>query len=348
MDSFLILLCLAFATCSDLIVRRKGGIIRVNPQCSRSKSEVSVVSVFADFPVFVEVFCRHGYVARPVSEDQVEYSQRVAFSSSTGESCLFLKKVKSSVYTVKVKVSWESRNPDVAISQAREYFLVTCSYDEKAESESSPDRIDVNKHVFDEVIHNMGPAMQETQINLTVVDVVGSPVDGSRIPLGRIIRLKATVSGRELVRPVNCIASSGSQKYRILLGGCGDGLVFNKGVGFKILGNVILSPYFVAFRLDGQTSMVFKCNFTACYDANTCDGSSCYKQNEQLRKRRSSNTLEFVSVTGEIETSNEEMGSSKMVAFNRPVNLAGRQLRALCDTNPFHVKCRNKRRTVFK
>ncbi|XP_064611708.1 vitelline envelope sperm lysin receptor-like [Liolophura sinensis] len=108
---------------------------------------------------------------------------------------------------------------------------------------------------------------------LKVVDVLGNEITSDHISIGRKIRLMAEDTSGSIIafRALSCAAQNGVSRYYILRAGCGDGLVFKKSDGFETTGNVVLSPYFEAFKLaGGRDTIEFECRFTQCEE--TCNG----------------------------------------------------------------------------
>ena len=53
---------------------------------------------------------------------------------------------------------------------------------------------------------------------------------------------------------------------------CGDGRIFPKDYGFVTDGNIAYSPFFKAFRMEGDVFIKFQCQFTVCTKPGGCDG----------------------------------------------------------------------------
>ncbi|XP_067656173.1 vitelline envelope sperm lysin receptor-like [Haliotis asinina] len=277
-----VLSCLTLASCGDVVVREWGSLIKVQSECSRTRNGVSTITLYADHPVVAKFVCKGGVEVWPKTRDGVTYVQTAAFVSGAGPVCLFEKMAKSQVYKLKVEVAKETKG-GTAVVNDKNNFLVTCSYDPESKSITNKEFIDAGHHIYEEIFKNSGSRLKNIPVEMAAVDVIGKPVKDAS--LGRIVKLRAMVKGSQRLRPVGCVAFNGVKEYRILLGGCGDGIVFRKTAGFKVRGRIIDSPFFVAFRLQGSTHMGFKCNFTVCRNAAKCDGSSCYKKNRKRAKR---------------------------------------------------------------
>nr|UNY67749.1 VEZP22 [Haliotis tuberculata] len=251
-------------------------VVKVKSECSVGRTGLSTINVLSDFPVFIEVFCKNGVVVNPVTTDGVTYVQKVAFVRNATTSCIFQQMKDSLIYKVKVRVSWKTRVNGVNVQNSGSYYTVTCSYGDKAFKSSRTTEIDSSLQMFDEVIQNKGSSMK-SDVSMILLNTLNRPMKGT-ISLGRRLRIQATVKGKVHVRPVSCWAASGNTTYHILLGGCGDGFIFKKNVGFNVKGTTIRSPLFSAFRLPGSKTLSFKCIFAACINRRACDGSSCYKE----------------------------------------------------------------------
>ncbi|XP_067656172.1 vitelline envelope sperm lysin receptor-like [Haliotis asinina] len=251
-------------------------VVKVKSECSVGRTGLSTINVLSDFPVNVEVFCKNGVVVKPITADGVTYVQKVAFVKDAGTPCIFKELKESLIYKVKVKVSWKTRVKGIHIQNSGNYYTVTCSYGDKAYNSSKSTEIDSSLQTFDEIIQNKGSSMK-SDVSMILVNTLNKPMEGT-IALGRRLRIQATVKGSVHVRPVSCWAASGNKTYHILVGGCGDGFIFKKTVGFDIEGKIIRSPLFSAFMLPGSNTLNFKCIFVACSNPGACDGSSCYKE----------------------------------------------------------------------
>ncbi|XP_046552471.1 vitelline envelope sperm lysin receptor-like [Haliotis rubra] len=253
-------------------------VVKVKSECSVGRTGLSTINVLSDFPVNVEVFCKNGVVVKPITTDGVTYVQKVAFVNNATTPCIFKVNILtvSLIYKVKVRVSWKTRVKGINIQNSGNYYTVTCSYGDKAYNSSKSTEIDSSLQALDEVIQNKGSSMK-SDVSMILVNTLNRPMVGT-IALGRRLRIQATVMGKVHVRPVSCWAASGNKTYHILVGGCGDGFIFKKTVGFNIKGKTIRSPLFSAFRLPGSKTLNFKCIFAACSNPGACDGSSCYKE----------------------------------------------------------------------
>nr|ABE72928.1 vitelline envelope zona pellucida domain 5 [Haliotis discus hannai] len=328
-----VLSCLTLVKCGDLVVDDAGGIIKVHSDCSKTKDGVTTITLSADHPVVVTFLCKGGVVATPQTQDGVTYIQTAAFLPNQGPACLFEKMAKSEVYKLKMQVARESKVGNVGVSDARDNFLVTCRYDAEAKNMTEREKINVGKHIFEEIFTNRGRRLSNIQVQMAAVDVRGKPV--KEVSLGRIIKLRAKLTGSQRLIPVSCTAANSFGEYRVLLGGCGDGLVFRKKSGFRVRGRIIDSPYFTAFRLPGAMKMLFKCNFTVCPFASKCDGSSCYRDN---RKRPKRSAAVYHLQTGMEHDMPEVDEASDIVAATSPVTITlssnRRRRRGTCRINP--------------
>nr|ABE72929.1 vitelline envelope zona pellucida domain 5 [Haliotis rufescens] len=331
-----VLSCFTLVKCGDLAVDDAGGIIKVHSDCSKTKDGLSTITLCADHPVVVTFLCKGGVVATPQTQDGVTYIQTAAFLPKKGPACLLEKMAKSEVYKLKVQVARESKVGNVGVSDDHNNFLVTCRYDAEAKNITERETIDVGKHIFEEIFTNSGRRLSNIPVQMAAVDVLGKPV--KVVTLGRIVKLRAKLTGSQRLIPVSCTAANGFREYRVLLGGCGDGLVFRKKSGFRVRGRIIDSPYFTAFRLPGTMKMWFKCNFTVCPFAAKCDGSSCYIGN---RKRSKRSAAAYHLQTGMEHDMPDEDEASDIVAATSPVtitlsssNRRRRRRRGTCRINP--------------
>ncbi|XP_046552474.1 vitelline envelope sperm lysin receptor-like [Haliotis rubra] len=297
----LVLSCFTLASCGDVVIRGEGSLIKVQSDCSKTRNGVTTITLYADQPVVVNFVCKGGVVVSPKTRDGVTYVQTAAFVPGAGPVCLFEKMARAQVYKLKVEVARGKKGGTFVVNDDN-IFLVTCKYDSESKNSTTKEYIDLGHYIFEEIFKNSGSRLKSIPVELAAVDVIGKPVKDAS--LGRIVKLRAKVKGSLRLRPVSCVAFNGVKEYRILLGGCGDGIVFRKTSGFKVRGRIIDSPFFVAFRLQGSVHMGFKCNFTVCHNAAKCDGNSCYKKNRKRPKRTALYPLQ----TGpEYEEQEEEM-----------------------------------------
>nr|ABE72930.1 vitelline envelope zona pellucida domain 5 [Haliotis fulgens] len=327
-----VLSCFTLVKGGDLVIDDAGGIIKVHSDCSKTKDGVTTITLCADHPVVVTFLCKGGVVATPQTQDGVRYIQTAAFLPKQGPDCLFEKMAKSEVYKLKVQVARESKVGNVGVRDAHENFLVTCRYDAEAKNSTERELIDVGQHIFEEIFKNNGRRLSNIPLQMAAVDVLGKPV--KHVSLGRIVKLRATLTGSQRLIPVSCAAVNGFGEYRILLGGCGDGLVFRKTSGFRVRDRIIDSPYFAAFRLPGSMKMWFKCNYTVCPFAAKCNGNSCYNGN---RKRTKRSAAAYHLQTGMEHDMPDEDKASEIVAATSPVTItpsSNRRRRATCRRDP--------------
>nr|UNY67733.1 VEZP5 [Haliotis tuberculata] len=315
--------CFTLVSCGDVVVHGEGMLIKVQSDCSKTRNGVSTISLYADKPVVVKFVCKGGVVVSPKTRDGVKYVQTAAFVPGAGPSCLFEKMAKTKVYKLKVVVAKETKGGIVVMNDNRQ-FLVTCRYAFGSNSTSVKELIDVGHHIFEEIFKNRGTRLRTIPVKLATVDVIGRPVKD--VSLGRIVRIRAKIKGSQGLRPVSCVAFNGVQEYRILLGGCGDGIVFQKNSGFKVRGRIIDSPFFLAFRLQGSMHMGFKCNFTVCRNAAKCDGNSCYKS----RQRHKRTALYPLQTGGEYEEQEEELFPVTAVMSPITIKSSSKRLRRSC------------------
>ncbi|ESO91696.1 hypothetical protein LOTGIDRAFT_233448 [Lottia gigantea] len=265
-------------------------ILHIQTDCAATLSGRTRITVTSSQDVNVRVVCRNDHVAQPVPADKVHYIQEVAFGKEDDEPCQFDKKVDSNVYTVMLYVAQIDKESGFAISQLRHDFLVTCTYDEKGASVSEEKEISSDNIGFHEHIQEIGGAIT-ADITLYLEKANGD-LASSPVPLGTTVRLVANVtSGDEYIRPLTCSASNGVYNHTVLLAGCGDGIVFKKEMGFTTKARQMFSPFFPAFRLRGNPSLVYACKFVSC--ESSCDGSSCSKEKLEDRKKRAVEGREY-------------------------------------------------------
>ena len=169
---------------------------------------------------------------------------------------------------------------------------MTCTYDDKQHLISGGYNVGDGMVAPKEIQQHMGfPA--NTVAVLYLADVLGRTLETNRIYLGRTVRLVATTNGDDGemgIKPVACdaVGVNTGERYAILRGGCGDGIVFSKSEGFVTDGLLARSPYFRAFHMSGDKNIKFECNITLC--PFPCDSSSCATE----RKIRSASYVPFL------------------------------------------------------
>ncbi|XP_064611720.1 vitelline envelope sperm lysin receptor-like [Liolophura sinensis] len=227
----------------------------------------------ADVPAYAKAKCQNGDKTF-TSTNAVEFELFGAFDRMyNGSNCQYYKKDGSNTFTVDVEIGWGELGSHVINN--KDVKTISCAYDDHGRALSATETI-AEWFLNPKEMQTLLGIASKAVFDLQVVDVLGRPVGPDHISIGRKIRLKATDSSNELqaFRALSCEAKNENSTYAILRAGCGDGLVFNKRVGFETTGAEVLSPYFEAFRLRGSANIQFQCTFTAC--DGSCDGHLHY------------------------------------------------------------------------
>ncbi|ESO91268.1 hypothetical protein LOTGIDRAFT_228754 [Lottia gigantea] len=196
--------------------------------------------------------------------------------------CVFDRLNNTNTYVLKATMFWGDMAGSID-THNREY-LITCNFDEKGSPKTEETVIGDRILAPKEISHNMGEPTT-SDLSLDLVNVRHEVIADS-IQLDRYVRLIASTdgsSGEVGIKPVSCdaVGIPSGARHAIFRAGCGDGSVFGREEAFITKGLKAYSPYFGAFKVDGDDSVDFECNLTLCFQ--NCDGSSC----ENERRKRS-------------------------------------------------------------
>ncbi|XP_050413920.1 vitelline envelope sperm lysin receptor [Patella vulgata] len=260
----------------------KGYVLDIKPTCSNTTGGVTTIQVLTDLELFVEAECANKYVAQFSTINYVDWSLEARYTGDNTKGCIFDKKQLSNTYLLRISVSWAEPGN---VMLTHEVVQITCTLDTHGISQSKVDTLKEGLLGATELQSHMG-GRASSSFTLQLTDIDGKQLPKS-IALGRKVQLHAKMlvsaapgaKDEKGLRAVNCAATAGNHTYKILRGGCGDGLILPSNKGFNTIGTTTTSPVFSAFRLAKLSAVSFRCNFTTC--KSNCDGDSC-----EIEKRR--------------------------------------------------------------
>lgn len=257
-----------------------GIVVDIEVECGESISEVANVTFLTDVDYIQAVaLCENNTEVNLTPSDDFRSVISINYPGGPDMGCQFKRSYPGvEVYSVTIEVAHDVNG--TLIQSSDDVYSLTCSFGDELDGEASDRTIDDSLVPANSVVDIKAPTMTSNLV-LDVVAFDGS-VFTSAIPIGKIVRLKGTlsVSANETApRAFSCQALSSNyvESYELLIGGCGDGRVFPKNYGFTTFGNIAFSPYFKAFRMKGDDRIKFKCQFTACQRPGGCNGTSCFK-----------------------------------------------------------------------
>ncbi|KAK6194494.1 hypothetical protein SNE40_000119 [Patella caerulea] len=261
-----------------------GYVLDIKPTCSNTTGGVTTVQVLTDLELFVEAECSNNHVAQFSTINYVDWTLKARYTGDSKKECVFDKKQYSNTYLLRIAVSFAEPGN---VMLTHEVVQITCTLDTHGKSQSKVETLKEGLLGATELQSHMG-GRASSSFTLQLTDI-----DGKKLPktiaLGRKVQLNAKMlvsaapgaKDEKGLRAVNCAAIAGKSTYKILRGGCGDGLIIPRNKGFNTVGRTTTSPVFSAFRLAKLSAVSFRCNFTTC--KSNCDGDSC-----QIERRRRS------------------------------------------------------------
>nr|BAB15843.1 vitelline coat protein 41 [Omphalius pfeifferi] len=256
-------------------------ILKVTPFCGSDVSSDARIEIVTDLVIEAQASCAGGVDVNFTSTDKVNFMLLVSYPGQGSQPCVFMKQRNALIFYLNVSVAY-GEEPGLVRMDEEEY-TVTCTFSPHG-TDGSPEQSIIEGLIAPpELLTNVGPDSPST-FSLELVDVLGGNLANENVHLGRTVQLRghtAGEGGESVYAQLQCIAMDGSQQYAILRGGCGDGIVFPKDVGFTSNGTTTLSPYFEAFGINFTPVIQFKCTFVTC--TTDCNGSSC---ESEARKRR--------------------------------------------------------------
>lgn len=251
----------------------QGYILQVTPTCGADATVDAMIHIITDLQAIAIAVCANGVTASFITTDKVNFYLPVSYPNQGRHPCVFQKRHNALVFVVNVMVAYGE--PDDLVHQNEEEYTVTCTFSRTGGDDSLHHNVVEGLIAPTEILSSMGMNSSST-FTLEMVNVLGDPLVGQNVSLGRIVRLQGVTSaadGEVGLRPVSCFAIDGDSRYAILRAGCGDGIVFRKDRGFTTTGTKTLSPYFAAFSINHGSVVTFQCIFVTC--SKNCDGSSC-------------------------------------------------------------------------
>ncbi|KAL5010031.1 hypothetical protein ScPMuIL_012336 [Solemya velum] len=248
------------------------------------------ITVTHDLPVAAHALC-YGDVSVPFqkSDTSSQLKLEVAYSRPQQNASLFCHfKRAAGLYTVSVSVALGGQGQFLLMEEKR--YTVVCARGKQATNTSETKAV-VVPIVRPAELQQQTVATVPELVHMTVIDIKGNEiVEG--IPVGKMVALRAELTNVYETTlgftPSSCgaLAMNKGTRYSFLRGGqvlCGDGLILDRSAGFNTTGTTVTSPYFPFFKVGGDTSMKFMCNFTVC--SESCDGDSCADVPVERRKR---------------------------------------------------------------
>ncbi|CAC5380951.1 unnamed protein product [Mytilus coruscus] len=281
--AFKALMCILFVffIMSQIESLPQGIVINFDIECGENINDTANITFLTDVDYVTGVALCNGTEVKLTPIDDFRSTINASYPGGPEVGCIFLRTYGPGidVYSVNIEVAHNVNG--TLIQSADDVYSLTCSFGDEIDGHANAREID-DSHFPAKALTTVKASNLTTNLTLDVVDYDGASLTGKLIPLGKNIRLKAEISATSnetALRAFSCQAISydGIETFNILIGGCGDGLVFKKTLGFITTGNVTFSPFFKAFRMRGNQKIKFQCQFTACQRAGGCDGSTCYK-----------------------------------------------------------------------
>ncbi|ESO98787.1 hypothetical protein LOTGIDRAFT_114180, partial [Lottia gigantea] len=243
-------------------------VISVQPSCSKTMDGITSIHVLTDLDVHVEAECNDRFLAQFSTVNYVDWFLNSTYQGNPLLSCVFMN--VSNSFILFLSVSWAEPGE---IMLNHDIYMITCVMDDHGKTASDVKTIKQGLLGPREIQSHMG-GDASSGFSLELTDVRGDAL-GNIVPIGRRVRLTANILGaadENGIRAVSCDAVGGDSTYKILRGGCGDGMVIPKNIGFTTTGLKSESPVFTTFRLAKSKTVSFQCNFTTC--VTNCDGVS--------------------------------------------------------------------------
>ncbi|XP_041375491.1 vitelline envelope sperm lysin receptor-like [Gigantopelta aegis] len=240
------------------------------------------IHIVTDLEVHATAVCKSKSNVPFIPLDDRNQIMDVAYRDGV-RACIFNQRTGTMVFTLNIDLFWNVIGNSSFVEHI--VYQIVCTFDEHAQSESAVSGVWHSEraggavdgeHEFDTSI--------SVSLNISLTDIMGSPIHTPTVPMGSKVRLLATAGDLlqyKGLMPIGCdaVGVNTNKRYAILRAGCGDGIVLNKTEGFVTTGLSTLSPVFKIFHLSGDTNLVFQCNFTMC--KSTCDGISCLIRNKK-------------------------------------------------------------------
>nr|UNY67740.1 VEZP13 [Haliotis tuberculata] len=254
----------------------------VKHTCGATLKEDTLVHIVTDLSIEITVDCKDNSLDVQ-SSDKVEFNFKVAYEGGPGKKCVFKSRKHAGIRMVLVTIKWSE--PGEKLRSKQEQYLITCTLDPHAVNQTAKHETKDGLLGPTELQQQMG-AQSTSTFELQVTDIYGRAIK-THVAIGRNIQLYAKmtpVKNEKGFRAVSCNAQGGRMSYAVLRGGCGDGIVFPRTLGFITKNLTVRSPFFGAFKLGNEPYISFKCNFTSC--KTKCDGDSCKFERRRRRGSR--------------------------------------------------------------
>ncbi|XP_063399040.1 vitelline envelope sperm lysin receptor-like [Mytilus trossulus] len=259
----------------------QGIVVDFDIECGESVNDTANITFLTDVDYITPVALCNGSEVILTPIDDFRSTINASYPGGQDVGCIFLRTYGPGidVYSVNIEVAHNVNGS--LIQNADDVYSLTCSFGDEIDGHANARKID-DSHFPPKALTDIKSTNISTNLTLDVVDYSGVSLTGKLIPLGKTIRLKGEISATSnetAFRAFSCQAISydGIETLNILIGGCGDGLIFKKTNGFTTTGSVTFSPFFKAFRMRGNPYIKFQCQFTACQQDGGCNGSTCYK-----------------------------------------------------------------------
>ncbi|XP_071120218.1 vitelline envelope sperm lysin receptor-like isoform X1 [Mytilus edulis] len=283
MRPFSTLMCVLFVFFirSQIESLPQGIVVDFDIECGENINDTANITFLTDVDYITPVALCNGTEVILTPIDDFRSTINASYPGGPDVGCIFLRTYGPGidVYSVNIEVAHNVNG--TLIQNADDVYSLTCSFGDEIDGHADARKID-DSHFPPKALTDIKSRNITTNLTLDVVDYGGVSLTGKLIPLGKNIRLKGEISATSnetSFRAFSCQAISydGIETFNILIGGCGDGLIFKKNNGFTTTGSVTFSPFFKAFRMRGNPYIKFQCQFTACQQGGGCNGSTCYK-----------------------------------------------------------------------
>lgn len=261
-------------------------IINVHATCPQTiYTGPATVTISTDLPSSKPfATCQNGdflFTTHPMGN----WSLDVYFDKNITRECVFGQKHNAAeIFSISVYVPLSDNVLTINVPEK----IVNCIYDPIGDQFSDMQQLeDSNKPVKQITQHKATPST--SKINICIADVSGNCIQGS-VRIGKKVMIKAILLSNSALeqgfQTLTCTAIGTGYRYPMLLGGCGDGNLIPKDLGFTTVGTVATSPLFKAFRVPGGNTLTYDCSFVIC--SVPCDGSSCNVTGNARKKRDTS------------------------------------------------------------
>ncbi|KAL5009614.1 hypothetical protein ScPMuIL_011919 [Solemya velum] len=244
-----------------------GFLVKLMSDCEYEKSGdelmLAMLTIKSDLPrlsITHKAECLENDLYFDKLDDQT-YQLPVFYDIKDGAGNCTFRNVSRYLFTMKVFVAYGS--PGSYIQQYEEQFTVACGPGYGTGS-AIDFEVDEGFLTPEEITSYTGNFTQN--VTMTVINVLGQDIGKDVIAIGRMIQLRANITGSsEGILATSCFAiGDNGIQYQFLRGGCGDGLVMGKSEGFDSSFYEAVSEPFGFFTIEGAAEISFFCNFSVC------------------------------------------------------------------------------------